>query len=94
MALEFEKLSEEDLASHRAKIISIIQEFQFFISSKQSRSEVFEKMQGGPKNCFYFLVVLIFIIIVKPSSFHYKILVNMYSENVILELTSMPSSKK
>ena len=29
MALEFEKLSDEDLASHRAKIISIIQEFQF-----------------------------------------------------------------
>jgi len=94
MALEFEKLSEEDLASHRAKIISIIQEFQFFISSKQSRSEAFWENAGGPKKLFYFFLFLFFIIIGKPSSFQYKILVNMYSENVTLELTSMPSSKK
>jgi len=57
MALEFEKLSEEDLASHRAKIISIIQEFQFFISSKQSRSEVFRENAGGPKK-----IVFIFLL--------------------------------
>ena len=45
MVLDFVKLSEEDVASHRAKIISIILEFQF--STKRPR--FFQKSKAWKK---------------------------------------------